>query len=193
VLENKIELKTKLTNKINNLSALLLMLNPFYAMLKLIKMTINEVLTIKIILIMIGCSSLMNLNGQNLKKHKWENRILIIKTTDIKSIKYQEQLKEFRNSSEELIDRKLIFYKVTGDDFVLINYENSELNYSGKISKNLTEKILNEKENFEVILIGLDGGIKLQQTEILIKENLFKVIDAMSMRRNEIIRNKSKN
>lgn len=193
MLENKIELKTKLTNKINNLSALLLMLNPFYAMLKLIKMTINEVLTIKIILIMIGCSSLMNLNGQNLKKHKWENRILIIKTTDIKSIKYQEQLKEFRNSSEELIDRKLIFYKVTGDDFVLINYENSELNYSGKISKNLTEKILNEKENFEVILIGLDGGIKLQQTEILIKENLFKVIDAMSMRRNEIIRNKSKN
>ena len=193
MLENKIELKTKLTNKINNLSALLLMLNPFYAMLKFIKMTINEVLTIKIILIMIGCSSLMNLNGQNLKKHKWENRILIIKTTDIKSIKYQEQLKEFRNSSEELIDRKLIFYKVTGDDFVLINYENSELNYSGKISKNLTEKILNEKENFEVILIGLDGGIKLQQTEILIKENLFKVIDAMSMRRNEIIRNKSKN
>ena len=157
------------------------------------KMIINEILTIRIVLIIIGCSSLMNLNGQNLKKHKWENRILIIKTTDIKSIKYQEQLSEFKYSSEELIDRKLIFYKVTGDDFVLINHENSELNNSGKISKNLTEKILNEKENFEVILIGLDGGIKLRQTEILIKEDLFKIIDAMSMRRNEIIRNKSKN
>ncbi|MDZ7613823.1 MAG: hypothetical protein U5K51_09060 [Flavobacteriaceae bacterium] len=47
------------------------------------------------------------------------------------------------------------------------------MNDSGKISGNLTKKILNDKENFEVILIGLDGGIKLQQTEILTKEEIF--------------------
>lgn len=140
---------------------------------------------------MIGFSSIMNLNGQNLKNHKWEKRILIIKTTDIKSKKYQEQLKEFKNSSEELIDRKLIFYKVTGDDYELIDYKNNELNNSGKISRKITTTILNENENFEVILIGLDGGIKLQQTEILIKKDLFRIIDTMFMRRNEIIRNKN--
>ena len=157
------------------------------------KMIINELLRIRIILIIIGCSSFMNLNGQNLKKHKWENRVLIVKTSDIKSKKYQEQLKEFKNSFEELIDRKFILYKITGDDFVLIDYKNSELNNSGKISRKLTDNILNEKENFEVILIGLDGGIKLQQTEILMKEDLFKIIDSMPMRRDELIKNKIKN
>ncbi len=156
-------------------------------------MIINELLTIRIILIMIGCSSFMNLNGQNLKKHKWRNRVLIVKTSDIKSKKYQEQLNEFKNSIEELIDRKFILYQITGDDFVLLDYKNNELNNSGKISRKLTDTILNEKENFEVILIGLDGGIKLQQTEILMKEDLFNITDSMTMRRNELIRNKIKN
>ena len=142
---------------------------------------------------MIGCSSFMNLNGQNLKKHKWRNRVLIVKTSDIKSKKYQEQLNEFKNSIEELIDRKFILYQITGDDFVLLDYKNNELNNSGKISRKLTDTILNEKENFEVILIGLDGGIKLQQTEILMKEDLFNITDSMTMRRNELIRNKIKN
>ncbi|WP_240914613.1 MULTISPECIES: DUF4174 domain-containing protein [unclassified Polaribacter] len=150
-------------------------------------------MTIRIILIMIGCSSFMNLNGQNLKKHKWRNRVLIVKTSDIKSKKYQEQLNEFKNSIEELIDRKFILYQITGDDFVLLDYKNNELNNSGKISRKLTDTILNEKENFEVILIGLDGGIKLQQTEILMKEDLFNITDSMTMRRNELIRNKIKN
>ncbi len=135
----------------------------------------------------------MNLNGQNLKKHKWRNRVLIVKTSDIKSKKYQEQLNEFKNSIEELIDRKFILYQITGDDFVLLDYKNNELNNSGKISRKLTDTILNEKENFEVILIGLDGGIKLQQTEILMKEDLFNITDSMTMRRNELIRNKIKN
>ena len=157
------------------------------------KMTLNKILPIRLILILIGCASLMNLNGQDLKKHQWENRIVIVKTSDIKSNKQEEQLKEFRNSFEELMDRKIIVYKINGDDFVLIDYKNSPLNTSGKTSKKLSETILNENENFEVILIGLDGGVKLQQTEIVLKEDLFNLIDGMPMRRNESIKTKTKN
>jgi hypothetical protein len=156
-------------------------------------MIIDEILRIRIILVMIGCSSLFNLNAQNLKEHEWKNRILIIKSSDIKSKKYREQLKEFRNSIEDLIDRKFILYKITGDDYVLIDYENSKLNNSGKISGKLTEEVLNQKEDFEVILIGLDGGIKLQRTKILTKEDLFKITDSMPMRRDELTRKKIKN
>ena len=53
--------------------------------------------------------------------------------------------------------------------------------------------VLNEKEDFEVILIGLDGGIKLQRTKILTKEDLFKITDSMPMRRDELTRKKIKN
>lgn len=155
----------------------------------------TEPLTIRLILIIIiiGCASFMNLNGQNLKEHKWENRILIVSTSDIKSTKYQEQLNEFKNSVEDLIDRKLIVYKVIGDDFEWVDYQNSTLNHSGKIAKKLGLEILNKNAIFEVILIGLDGEIKLQQTEILIKEALFRIIDSMPMRRAELNINKVKN
>lgn len=128
----------------------------------------------------------MNTYGQDLEKHKWTNRVLIVKTVDAESNKYQEQIKEFTNSPEELIDRKLILYKIVNNDFTLTNYKNSAFNSSGKISGKLAENILDAKENFEVILIGLDGGIKIQQTKILTKEHLFNTIDAMPIRQNEM-------
>jgi len=145
----------------------------------------NNSLPLKIILILTSFS-FMKTYGQDLEKHQWTNRVLIVRTVDTESNKYQEQVKEFTSSTEELIDRKLILYKINKDDFTLTNYQNSALNYSGKVSKKLAEGILNEKDNFEIILIGLDGGIKLQQTEVLTKQELFNTIDAMPMRRNEI-------
>ena len=42
---------------------------------------------------------------------------------------------------------------------------------------------------FEISLIGLDGGIKLSQNEILTAEKLFGIIDQMPMRRIEVENN----
>mgnify|MGYP000892552319 CR=1 FL=1 len=81
-----------------------------------------------------------------------------------------------------------MLYKITGDHFELINFENPELNDSGKITGKPIGMTLNDKENFEVILIGLDGGIKLRQTEVLTKEDLFNIVYAMPMRRSELSR-----
>ena len=39
---------------------------------------------------------------------------------------------------------------------------------------------------FEVVLIGLDGGIKLRQTKLVSLDKLFTLIDGMPMRRNEL-------
>ena len=48
-----------------------------------------------------------------------------------------------------------------------------------------------ENGQFEVILIGLDGGVKLRKSELLSSEELFTVIDGMPMRRAEIRRSKN--
>ena len=140
----------------------------------------------RMFLIIMGCTSFVNLNAQNLEKHTWKNRVLVVKTSDSSSEIYQEQIKEFRNATDEMKVRKFVFYKITGDHFELINFANSELNDSGKIAGKPIGMTLNDKENFEVILIGLDGGIKLQQTDVLRKEALFSIVDAMPMRRNEL-------
>jgi hypothetical protein len=141
-------------------------------------------------LMMMGTASLMTLNSQNLEKHTWKNRILIVKTFNSSSEIYQQQIKEFDNAADELKVRKFVLYKITGDEYEMIDFTNSKLNDSGKITGKPIGKDFNDKENFEVILIGLDGGIKLRQTEVLTKEALFNIVDAMPMRRSEIDRNK---
>ncbi|WP_299126232.1 DUF4174 domain-containing protein [uncultured Winogradskyella sp.] len=146
-----------------------------------------------LIITMLTCFLFFKSYAQNLEMHKWKNRVLIVKTLDANSEKYQDQIKEFKNSTKELIDRKFVLYQIVTKDYVLINYQNNELNHSGKISKKLAEEILNEKANFEIILIGLDGEIKLKQTEVLMKEDLYKIVDSMPMRKNELRRNRTKN
>lgn len=146
----------------------------------------QKLFPVSLFLIMMGCASFVNLTAQNLEKYTWKNRILVIKTSDSASEIYQKQIKEFSNSADELKDRKFVLYKITGDDFELIDFTNPEMSDAGNIAGKPLEMILNDKENFEVILIGLDGGIKLWQTEILSKEDLFSTVDAMPMRRNEL-------
>jgi hypothetical protein len=49
--------------------------------------------------------------------------------------------------------------------------------------------ILIPTKNFEVFLIGLDGGIKIKQTKPITLEELYQKIDAMPMRRSELRKN----
>jgi hypothetical protein len=123
--------------------------------------------------------------GQHLENYQWKNRILIIKTTDELSEKYVNQLVEFQNYNEQLKERKFIVYHIHKDEFSATNYISNK-NSSGKISEKVKNKLLDEMENFEVILIGLDGNIKLQKNEIITKEILFALIDSMSMRKYEL-------
>ena len=154
------------------------------------KMIKEKLLQVSMFLILMGAASSVHLNAQNLEKHTWKNRILVVKTSDSSSEIYQEQIKEFKNALDELEVRKFVLYKITEDHFELIDFANRESVDSGKIAGEPIGKILNDKENFEVILIGLDGGIKLRQTEVLRKEALFNIVDAMPMRRNELSREK---
>ena len=56
-------------------------------------------------------------------------------------------------------------------------------------AEDLFKKFKKTKNGFEIILIGLDGGIKLRQNELLSTRKLFELIDGMPMRQAEI-RNK---
>ena len=62
--------------------------------------------------------------------------------------------------------------------------ENSEW-----VSSSLKDELkISRKTEFEVFLLGLDGGIKLRQQEIVKTEKLFSLIDGMPMRKAEIRR-----
>jgi hypothetical protein len=48
------------------------------------------------------------------------------------------------------------------------------------------------KSGFQVLLIGLDGGVKMDQSEIISCKKLFGTIDSMPMRKAEMIKNEER-
>ncbi|APS37899.1 protein of unknown function [Salegentibacter agarivorans] len=126
----------------------------------------------------------MNLNAQDLSKHQWKDRLILI-VAEQKNEKFQQQLTELQKHQQGLNERKLVIYQILPEKYTT-GFE--EENW--KNSSELFQKYKAEKSDFRVILIGLDGGEKLEQTEVLSAEKLFNTIDSMPMRQAEIRKNK---
>lgn len=124
----------------------------------------------------------MNSQSQDISSHQWEDRLILILTDDTNNSIYQEQIEELYLNPEGLNDRKLVIYTVLPNKFMRDDRESQ-----GWItSDELYLKYKKSEGSFEILLIGLDGGVKLRQDEFLSNEDLFGRIDQMPMRRNEL-------
>ena len=141
---------------------------------------------IKMYLLIIGMLTIVNLSGQNLDQHLWKNRVLLLQTNKELSKKYEEQLIEFSHSEEAFAERKLVVYLIMEKEYKMINYPTQKTIEKGQVERELFTSILKESIPFNIVLIGLDGGIKLRTSELLKKEELFNTIDSMPMRRAEL-------
>lgn len=137
----------------------------------------------KILLIFFMLSSYF-LFSQNMENHLWKHRVLLIYSVDEKSQEHENQLTILKEHKEKLLDRKIVIYSFTEKKYSF-NFENKWKN-----SEILYSKFNPKNEPFAVILIGLDGEIKLEQPTILPTEKLFTIIDGMPIRKREI-RNKN--
>jgi len=138
----------------------------------------------KNLLLLVAFLFTFNAYCQDLKEHQWKNRLVLIITKDLTSDIFKRQNETLASKNEELKQRKILIYKIIP--------ENYQFEYSNKntIQNDKMFRKYNKADSmFKLILIGLDGGIKLEQTEFLSTEELFAVIDGMPMRRSEI-RNK---
>ena len=128
-------------------------------------------------------------NAQDLSKHQWENRILLVISEDFENgkipLKYFNQIKELKENRDGLKDRKLVIYSVlpTAYQFTnTINRKETDWIKSGSLFVSFNQ----EKAPFKVILIGLDGTIKETQTDFFSSKELFAIIDGMPMRKAEM-------
>jgi hypothetical protein len=122
----------------------------------------------------------VSMYAQDLSAHKWNDRLLLILYTENSQYLHQEQSKIFQENMEGLEERKLVIYSVMPNQ-----YKKGMGSDNWMKSSRIHDRYSEEGKEFEVVLIGLDGGIKLRQSEILSIEKLFATIDAMPMRRNE--------
>ncbi|WP_295178955.1 DUF4174 domain-containing protein [uncultured Christiangramia sp.] len=137
-------------------------------------------LTLLIIIIFYGMTS----KAQDLQQYQWQNRIIVLYANETELDLLTMQLELLTEEPNELSERKLLVIQAHKDRYKIIFPENSEW-----VSSSLKGELnIIKKTEFEVFLLGLDGGIKLRQQEILQTEKLFSLIDGMPMRKAEIRR-----
>lgn len=153
---------------------------------KLILMLNTKQIALRGFCLIFGCIFFTYMNGQNLDQHLWKNRVIIIKSNHPESSILQKQVAELTQFNEEMGERKLVLYQITQDQYKYINFQNITTQNSWHNLKNSRLQKLTKSGDFKVQLIGLDGGIKLEQAAILTAQELFNLIDSMPMRKAEI-------
>lgn len=138
----------------------------------------------QLIFLMLTLTSVSISFAQNLQKHQWKERVLLITAED--SIQRSEQLLELKKDIKGLNERRLIVYVITP-----FWYSEGIHNSQWIDNKSFYSDIKKTRKKFEVILIGLDGGVKLRQTKMLTRQKLFTLIDGMPMRQSEIKKQKN--
>jgi len=122
--------------------------------------------------------------GQDIDQYKWQNRLLLVLSENNSTENVKEQLSEYHICKEELIERRIILYQVLPDKYRLIKTSGNEEDWLS--SNTLYNLFKTSASNIEVILIGLDGGVKLRKKSKLGCGELSAVIDQMPMRRTEL-------
>jgi hypothetical protein len=140
---------------------------------------------LKTILFILFCFNMNTIYAQNLKSHQWKNRLLLVITDDINNEIYKNQITELERHVNGLKERKLVVYHIKKESFKIGLIENSGWQESISLYKTYNKTTT----SFKILLIGLDGGTKLEQNNLLHCKDLFSVIDVMPIRKTEINNN----
>ena len=124
---------------------------------------------------------LSNTIAQDMDEYQWKNRLVIILTDNMEQEDYLAQLEELKSDSEGMKERKLLVFSTTPN-----TYRKGVSESEWEKSEKLYKRYKKSDAPFEVLLIGLDGGIKVRKTAIFKTEDLFAMIDGMPMRQSEI-------
>ena len=117
--------------------------------------------------------------AQKLKDYKWKNRLVLVIGNNTNNTTFTRQLEVLENDNQGLNERRLKLFKVLPNKYQL----DEELWVEGSL---VFDKYNANKDPFRIILIGLDGGIKLSQSTVISKKDLFDLIDSMPMRSSEL-------
>ena len=110
---------------------------------------------------------------------RWKNRIIVV-SHDVNSTVAEEQMSHFYKYPREIQDRQLLIFEIKGDE-VKINSQRTNLEARG-----LRKRLGVAPKEFQVLLIGKDGGIKSRYRKFTQAQVFFDQIDSMPMRQQEM-------
>ncbi len=112
----------------------------------------------------------------DLEPLRWENRIILAWTDQPQTV-----VKALKREHAAVQERDIVWFVFSGEE--------TQSNYSGKLGNNFAAVVTDkyQRDTPQVLLIGKDGGVKDDESELLLK-SLFRQIDAMPMRQREMQR-----
>ncbi|NDV99222.1 DUF4174 domain-containing protein [Salipiger sp. PrR002] len=105
---------------------------------------------------------------RDLQDMRWDKRPVLLFAPSESDATYSQQMALFRQAEAELRDRDIVVLSDLRPD------QPSPLRQGFSPG------------GFKLVLVGKDGGVKLEEDAVLYPEQLFAVIDRMPMRRNEM-------
>ncbi len=118
----------------------------------------------------------------NLASYKWKNRVLLVFAHNAENVNYQQQVELFKQHQQGFSERDLLLVTVLDKG---TSYSNQQVIDTSSAAK-LRQRFNINDNDFRVILVGKDGGAKRQDTKVVQAETIFREIDAMPMRQQEM-------
>jgi hypothetical protein len=111
----------------------------------------------------------------------WERRVLLVFAPDQQDAELRQQDDILETVGDGLGERDMTVIRVFADDRVAVDG-----NIHGQSASSFYRRFDVDRDEFRVILVGKDGGIKLDRNVAVGSEELFALIDSMPMRRYEM-------
>jgi Domain of unknown function (DUF4174) len=118
----------------------------------------------------------------NLKNYVWRKRVLIVCAPDAQNEAFKQQILVVKDGESGFEDRDLVVVTI----FNTSGLDEKNKPIDGETASILRKKYNVSKNEFKVILIGKDGGVKKTATLPLSNQQLFNIIDVMPMRKDEV-------
>lgn len=113
---------------------------------------------------------------------QWQNRLLFIFAPNRNHPMFDSLHSSLAAQKAEVADRDLIIFEILESDPSSMNSKY----LASEAAMSLRKRYKVTRGEFAVLLIGKDGGIKLSRQNETRLEDIFALIDAMPMRRQEI-------
>jgi len=125
--------------------------------------------------------------SMDLNQFQWKNRLLFIFAPRDDDSSYRALHSEISTQRGEVSERDLVVFSIfeIGPSFM----ETTRI--ASGVAKAIRNKFAAPLGRFSCILVGKDGGVKLRQEAPIKLMDIFALIDAMPMRREEMRQKKS--
>lgn len=122
----------------------------------------------------------------DLTEYRWKNRLVLLFSSQEDDSLVQRQRNLLGADQSGLEERDLLIFRVLPNQ-VLKEGDSVKTDSAGKdLAKRLRKRYQVNREEFIMILIGKDGSEKLRSDTLVPLEELYALIDAMPMRREEM-------